>query len=373
MAGEKILVVEDERIVARDIEKRLQKLGYSVVASVASGEEAIAQVALLSPDLVLMDIQLKGQIDGIETAEAIGNISEVPIIYLTAYADEDTLQRAKITEPFGYVVKPFDERDLHVAIEVGLRRRLAEAAVRIALDKERQLSELKSRFWSMVIHEFRNPLTSILSATQMLELDDPRLTAERKAEYLVMIEKSVRLMNTLLSDTLSIARTEQGELAFDPQPMNVEHFCQTLVEELQFGIGSTHQIVLVSDGSCDDMNLDHRLLRHILVNLLSNAVKYSPTGSRVDFSLRCEGGETVFQVKDAGIGIPQAEQKRLFDPFHRASNVGDIAGTGLGMTLVKKCLDLHNGQIEVVSQEGRGTTVTVKLYALCALNQAYIH
>ncbi|PSN20325.1 hybrid sensor histidine kinase/response regulator [filamentous cyanobacterium CCP5] len=371
MAGERILIVEDERIVARDIEKRLAKLGYTVVGSVAFGEEAIAKVADLSPDLILMDIQLKGQLDGIETAERLGSLYEVPIIYLTAYADEDTLQRAKVTEPFGYIVKPFDERDLHVAVEVALRRRLAEAAIRVALDKERQISDIQSRFWSMVIHEFRNPLTSILSAAQMLEIDDPKLTPERRAEYLTMIERAVRLMDSLMNDTLSIARTEHGQLTFNPQPQDVEQFCQNLVEEMQFGTGPTHQILFTSNGSCSEMSLDYQLLRHILANLISNAVKYSPAGSRVEFNLSCEGGEAVFQVSDSGIGIPKAEQAHLFEPFHRASNVGDISGTGLGMTLVKKCLDLHNGQIEVSSEVGQGTTITVKLYAVCAVRQAH--
>lgn len=370
MAGEKILVVEDERIVARDIEKRLTKLGYNVVGSVASGEMAVEKATELRPDLILMDIQLKGHLDGIAAAEQIANTCEIPIIYLTAYADEDTLLRAKVTEPFGYIVKPFDERDLHVSIEIGLRRRLAEAAIRVALDKERQLSELKSRFWSMVIHEFRNPLTAILSANQMLELEDPRLTSERKAEYLAMIEKSVRQMDSLLSDTLSIARTERSELAFNPQPMDVQQFCQNLTEEMQFGVGANHQIVFSSSGNCVDLNLDRNLLRHILANLLSNALKYSPAGSRIDFRLHCDGGEASFQIVDSGIGIPKKEQAHLFEPFHRASNVGDISGTGLGMTLVKKCLDLHNGYIEVDSELGRGTSITVKLYALCSVRQS---
>lgn len=370
MAGERILIVEDERIVARDIAKRLQKLGYSVVDSVATGEEAIAKAAVTNPDLILMDIHLKGEMDGIEAAEQIGSQHQVPIVYLTAYADEDTLQRAKVTEPFGYVVKPFDEQDLHVAIEIALRRRLAEAAIRVALAKERQISNIQSRFWSMVVHEFRNPLTSILAAVQMLELDDPRLSADRRAEYLSMIEKSVRLMDSLMNDTLSIARTEHGELTLNPQTLDIRQFCENLVEEMQFGTGATHQIMFSASGDCGEMSLDYHLLRHILVNLISNAVKYSPVGSRVDFSLRCVGGEAVFQVSDSGIGIPKSEQAHLFEPFHRASNVGEIAGTGLGMTLVKKCLDLHNGHIEVSSEVGQGTTAIVRLYALCAVRQA---
>jgi signal transduction histidine kinase len=368
MAGEAILIVEDERIVARDIEKRLKKLGYQVVGSVASGEDAIRQAQLTLPDLALMDIQLKGPIDGIQTAEQIHTDLDIPVVFLTAYADEETLQRAKVTEPFGYIVKPFDERDLHAAIEVALRRRLAEAAIRVALEKERELTELKSRFWSMVIHEFRNPLTSILSSAQLLQLDDPRVTPERKVEYLSMIEHSVRVMNDLMNDTLSIARTDCSEIKFNPQPLNVEEFCHRLAEEIQFSMGASHDIRVNIQGECREFFLDAKLLWHILNNLLSNAVKYSPPNSTVSLDVICTESGVTFKVTDAGIGIPDADQERLFHPFHRAGNVGNTPGTGLGLTLVKKCLDLHNGHIHVSSQENRGTTFTVSFYALCPIS-----
>lgn len=369
MAGEAILIVEDERIVARDIEKRLKKLGYRVIASVASGEEALVQTALTLPDLILMDIQLRGELDGIQAAEQIHTDFDIPVVFLTAYADEETLQRAKVTEPFGYIVKPFDERDLHAAIEVALRRRLAEAAIRVALEKERELTEIKSRFWSMVIHEFRNPLTSILSTAQLLQLNDPRLTPERKHEYLSMIEHSVRVMNDLMSDTLSIARAECSDIKFNPEPLHVEDFCHRLVEEIQFSVGASHDIRLNLQGNCQEFYLDQKLLWHILNNLLSNAIKYSPKNSVVSLDVICTEEGVTFKIIDAGIGIPEADQARLFQPFHRAGNVGSIPGTGLGLTLVKKCLDLHNGYIHVSSRVNQGTTFTVNLYALCPIPQ----
>ena len=371
MAGEAILIVEDERVVARDIEKRLKRLGYQVVGSVASGEEALRQVKQVLPDLVLMDIQLKGQLDGIQAAEQIHANLDIPVIYLTAYADDETLQRAKVTEPFGYIVKPFDERDLHAAIEIALRRRLAEAAIRVALEKERELTELKSKFWSMVIHEFRNPLTSILSSAQLLQLDDPRLTPERKAEYLAMIEHSVRVMNDLMNDTLSIARTDCSDIQCNPQPLNVEDFCNRLVDEIQFSIDTSQHIRLRVKGDCREFYLDSKLLWHILSNLLSNAVKYSPSGSTVSLEVNCTERGVTFKITDVGIGIPETDLDRLFQPFHRASNVGNTHGTGLGLTLVKKCLDLHNGHIHVDSRVNEGTTFTVSFYALCPITSAY--
>lgn len=365
MVGEKILVVEDERVVARDIEKRLKKLGYIVPASVSSGDEALVQVAEVRPDLVLMDIQIKGSMDGIETAEQIHTRFDIPVIYLTAYADEDTLQRAKVTEPFGYIVKPFDERDLHVSIEIALRRRLAEAAVRIALQKEKELSELKSRFWSMVVHEFRNPLTSILSSAQLLEQHGHNLAEERRREYLYLIQNSIQSLDRLLNDVLRVSQAEKETLEFDPEPLEVERFCQTLIEEVLFSTGFSHQIIFSSEGNCQNICLDQKLLWHILSNLLSNAIKYSPQGRTIYLDLSCLQGEVIFRVRDSGIGIPKADQRHLFQPFHRAENVGNIPGTGLGLTMVKNCLELHSGQINVESEVGRGTTVTIRLLSKC--------
>jgi len=361
MAGERILVVEDERVVAKDIEKRLKNLGYVVIANVTSGAEAIRNVAEMQPDLVLMDIRLKGEMDGIEAAEHIRNNFDIPVIYLTAFADEDTLQRAKVTEPFGYILKPFDERDLHAAIEVALRRRLAEAAVRVALEKEKELSELKSRFWSMVVHGFRTPMTAILSCAQLLESHNHELPEERRREYLYLIQKSVKAMNQLLDDVLAVSKAEGGGLNFEPEPLDLEDFCRSVVEEVQFITFQNHQIIFNYQGDCNPAYLDKKLLWHILSNLLSNAIKYSPQGGNIYLNLSCQNREAIFEVKDTGIGIPNKEQEHLFQAFHRADNVGKVPGTGLGLTMVKKCLDLHGGQIFVESEVGVGTTFTVKL------------
>ena len=373
MAKEKILVVEDERIVAKDIVKSLQRLGYKVVASVASGEEAVQKVAESNPDLVLMDIMLKGKMDGIETTEEIHKNFDIPVIYLTAYADEKTLERAKITEPFGYIIKPFDERDLHTTIEIALRRHLAEAATRVALEKEKELSELKSRFWFMVAHEFRNPLTAILSSAELLESYSHELTELKRREYFYLIQTSVHSLNNLLNEVLEFGKAEGGKIECKPEPLYLVCFCRDLVEHMQFSSGSKHRIIFTTQGDCDDACLDEKLLRHIFSNLLVNAIKYSPEGSNIYFELLCENGEAVFHVKDNGIGIPPADQELLFESFHRATNVSDIPGHGLGLTIVKKCLDLQGGEIAVNSEVGVGTTFTVTLpLNLCVMQEKNI-
>jgi CheY-like chemotaxis protein len=143
------------------------------------------KVAACRPDLVLMDIRLKGHLDGVEAAEQIRVAFGTPVIYLTAYVDEATLQRAKITEPFGYIMKPFDERDLQVAIEIALRRRLSERAIRVALEKEKELSELRSRFWSMAAHELKSPMTSILICAQLLEQENHQVNGSTTTQIFI--------------------------------------------------------------------------------------------------------------------------------------------------------------------------------------------
>jgi len=155
----KILIVEDERIISEDIKKRLQKLGYSVPSIARSGEEAVHKARVLNPDLVLMDIVLEGEMDGIEAAAHIKSLCEIPIVYLTAYADQKTLERAKITEPYGYILKPFDDRDLHITIDIGLHKHRMERQLRETEERLRKTLEDTIRALASAV-ELRDPYTA---------------------------------------------------------------------------------------------------------------------------------------------------------------------------------------------------------------------
>jgi PAS domain S-box-containing protein len=241
-------------------------------------------------------------------------------------------------------------------------RKQAEAEIRKALEKERELRELKSSFVSMVSHEFRTPLATILVAAELLEHYSDQWTQEKKLTYLRRIQSTVKQLTQLLSDVLLIGKTEAGKIEFNPAPLNLVQFCCELVEELQFGVNSNqHAINFVSECECLNACMDKKLLRHIFSNLLSNAIKYSPADGSVNFELSCQRGEAIFEIKDEGIGIPLEDQQRLFESFHRASNVGEIPGTGLGLAIVKTAVELHHGKIVVNSEVGVGTTFTVTL------------
>jgi signal transduction histidine kinase len=241
-------------------------------------------------------------------------------------------------------------------------RKQAEAEIRKALEKERELRELKSSFVSMVSHEFRTPLATILVAAELLEHYSDQWTQEKKLTYFRRIQSTVKQLTQLLSDVLLIGKTEAGKIEFNPAPLNLVQFCCELVEELQFGVNSNqHAINFVSQCECLNACMDKKLLRHIFSNLLSNAIKYSPAGGTINFELSCQQGEAIFEVKDEGIGIPLEDQQGLFESFHRASNVGEIPGTGLGLAIVKTAVELHQGKIVVNSEVGVGTTFTVTL------------
>ncbi|HAG85365.1 MAG TPA: hypothetical protein DCL61_30525 [Cyanobacteria bacterium UBA12227] len=237
----------------------------------------------------------------------------------------------------------------------------AEAEIRNALEKERELSELRSSFVSLVSHEFRTPLTTILSSSELLERYDQRLSEEKKHTHHQRIQSAVSRMTQLLNDVLTIGKAGAGQLKFQPAPLNLETFCYEIVESIQVSASRQHKIEFVTQGDCSQVEMDENLLRHILSNLLSNAIKYSPQGGEVKIDLNCHSESAVFRIQDSGIGIPSEYLNKMFNSFQRASNVGTIQGTGLGLAIVKKCVDLHQGKIEIESKVGIGTTFIVTL------------
>ena len=239
-------------------------------------------------------------------------------------------------------------------------RKRAEAEIRNALEKEKELSELKSRFVTMTSHEFRTPLTTILSSAELLEDYSSRWSEDKKLLHLRRIILTVKHMTQLLNDVLLLGKAEAGKLQCSRSVFDVVQFCRDLVEEMQM-ITDSHTITFNHQCDCDKVDLDEKLVRHVLSNLLSNAIKYSPRGGNVYFELACTQKEVIFRVKDEGIGIPDIDKVQLFESFYRASNVGTISGTGLGLTIVKQAVDLHGGKITVESEVGVGTTFLVSL------------
>ena len=241
------------------------------------------------------------------------------------------------------------------------QRKQVETEIQKALAKEKELSELKSRFVSMTSHEFRTPLAVISSSAEILKTFGHRLNEESKREHLECIQTYIGHTTQLLDDILLINKAETENLAFEPASLDLVPFCQVLTKEIQLS-ASNHTIVFSSNSQSNVIgNFDKKILRQILINLLSNAIKYSPNSAIVNFNLDITESIVIFSIQDQGIGIPEADQVKLFESFHRAKNVGDIPGSGLGLSIVAKCVDLHKGAISVNSELGKGTTFIVKI------------
>ena len=237
----------------------------------------------------------------------------------------------------------------------------AAAVTHRALAEAKHLNDLKSRFIQTVSHEFRTPLSIIRTSVDLLEQFGHQASEAKKRQYFQKIRHAVTYATHLFDDILTFNQSEADRLPFNPQLLDLVSFCQQVVEEQQLSGGDRKAICFTNTVESIPACLDKHLLHHILSNLLSNALKYSPQGGKVDFELTCQGDQAVFRIQDQGIGIPSADLPLLFEPFHRAQNVDHRPGTGLGLTIVKKAVDLHGGAIALESQVGIGATFTVTL------------
>ncbi|MFO1488826.1 MAG: PAS domain S-box protein [Verrucomicrobiota bacterium] len=250
---------------------------------------------------------------------------------------------------------------IQAAINDISERKNAEAELLKALAREKELGQLKSNFVSMVSHEFRTPLGVIMSSAEILETYLEQLNPQERTEQLQSIRKNTRRMADLMEEVLVLGMTEAGKLDFKPGELDLVGFCRRLVAELQSATNGKCPIHFSSAGDLAGACADERLLQHVFGNLLSNAVKYSDAGSAVYFEVERAGDEAVGRVRDNGAGIPEPDLDRLFSAFHRGRNTSHVPGTGLGLTIVKRCVEVHRGKIKVESALGRGTTVTIRL------------
>ncbi|TAG94664.1 MAG: hybrid sensor histidine kinase/response regulator [Oscillatoriales cyanobacterium] len=356
-----ILIVEDEILIAKNLSHKLEKLGYQIVGTVCSGADAIQRAREMKPDLILMDIVIKGEIDGIETAAIINQELDIPIIYTTAYADDETLQRAENTDSYGYLLKPFKERELNATIKIALRKHQEAAKMRKEIISSAAKSENESRFLSMVYHDLNTPLTTIQLSAEMLEDCDFAGEGGTVNKTVERIKKAVSNMSVLLEDILMISKADSGKVLLNLQSVNVIDLCNLILDELQPIASRKHLVTFRTTPEKLYANLDAKLLHHLLTNLLSNAIKYSPSGGNISLELTCECEEVIFCVRDEGIGMTAADIGKLFHKFERGCNVGNIKGSGLGLCIVKHIVDLHGGTISVESAIGKGSVFTVAL------------
>ncbi len=343
------------------VSQKLAELDQTINLRREKGFEAAQQVVLTDHGKQVME-QIRTIVQEMEKEER--DRLEQSVQQAKANAKKDSfISTTGIVLSFMLLYFVYDsiKRELTARRQAELALQKLNAETGEALVRQKEINELKSRIITVVSHEYRTPLTTILSSAELLEQYSDKLSEEKKIRHLQRIVKAVNHLTALVEDMLDISQAEAGKLEFNPSPLDVEPFCRQLVEEVHKSAGQEHSIVFLSLGDCSSCVVDEKLLRQIFTNLLSNAIKYSPQGGTVHFKLRCQETTLVFQVRDEGIGIPEADQAHLFKPFERGSNIGTISGTGLGLAITKSLVELHGGQIAVDSAVGVGTTFTVTL------------
>ena len=230
-----------------------------------------------------------------------------------------------------------------------------------SLEKEKELNEMKSTFISITSHEFRTPLTSVLSSAELLQLYAGKWSDEKKSKYLDKIKNSVIYLTKLLDDVLTISRAETGKLDFHPDMLDLNQLSEDCIHDATSLLTGKHELIFNFNAEQKHFRLDPKLMKFILSNLLSNAIKYSPEGGLIGLDVSAGRDTLIIEVKDEGIGIPQLEISKIFESFYRSPNSEYFPGTGLGLAIVKRAVDLHGGEIHVNSSLGSGTTFTVRI------------
>jgi hypothetical protein len=524
-----VLITEDDKVSAKFLQESLKSLKYNVVDIAQTAEEAIKLAGIHNPDIVIMDINLPGDVDGIEATKRIRTIHKIPVVYLTSHSDTDTLERALTTEPNGYLLKPFKKQELFTVIEMALyrdtlekklkaneqflaltlecigdglittdnngnitlinkeaekltgfsikevrgknifqiypvaiedskeifksfddllkfyfseeqnkdliltlkdktvipisqtiapikdednnikgyiitfrdislmkkaqitlrrineeleervaqrtvelrnknfeleseiqKRKIVESNLYKALEKEKELNELKSRVVTTISHEFKTPITSILSSIELLSkytINHP--VSEKISKHYEIIRNASKVLTQMVNDVLLIEKIDADKYEFHFQEGNIGDFVNEIIDDFQSSSGKNHKFFFETKNLPESTLIEKTLLRRILNNLISNSIKYSKENTVINVSLEYQSNKFTLTVTDKGIGIPDEDQKYLFNLFHRARNVINYEGTGLGLSIIFKSVTLLNGNIRLKSKVGKGTSFII--------------
>ena len=389
-----VLIVDDTIYNIQLLSLMLNKQGYRVEKA-TSGTEALESANRLLPDIILLDIRMP-DIDGYEVCKRLKAnpvTKDIPVIFISSIEESSDKVEAFSVGGVDYISKPFQLIEVLARIETHLRlcllqKKLQEQNEQLqssalvlsrSLEQERKLSQMKSDFISVVSHEFRTPLTTIQSASELLEYYE--WTKEEQVEQLHQIQSEVKHMTDLMEDVLFLSRANANKAKLNITKFDLADFCKRLLVQMKKTFAENYTLhsflhILPNEIAIQNfhienelpivsVNMDEKLLRQIITNLITNAIKYSHQNTTIEFKVTVDfsvsSPNVSFVISDRGIGIPEEDLEHLFSAFHRGKNVGILPGTGLGLSIVKNCIDIHNGTIAVNSKLNVGTEFTVTL------------
>jgi PAS domain S-box-containing protein len=333
--------------------------GRDLMAVRKDGSEFPVEVSLSYKEINKLFVVVAFVIDITERKKAEDDLkrSEEQLLVYAAELEKKVQVR---TEALNLLVEDLEKANQFLQEQIAERKK-AEDETKKALDRERELNELKTKFVSIASHEFRTPLSTVMSSASLVSQYNERGLHDKIDKHIQRIKSSVNHLTAILNDFLSLGKLEEGRIEVVKELVNVHDFFQEIEEEMRPLLKEGQRINLSCSLAQKTIPIDKRVFRNILFNLISNASKYSAQGKTIHITCTELNGNLVVEIHDEGIGIPENELKHLFERFFRASNVSNIQGTGLGLNIVKRYVDLLNGTVTFTSQEGKGSTFTVTL------------
>jgi len=400
-ASTDILIVEDDIVAATLLKKTLLDLGHSVVGVAVEGKRAIELARETKPQLMMVDYQLEDELNGADVTRQVLEEQSLAVIYVTSKSDKETLDAIAQTNPNGYILKPFNRKEIGMVIntvlekhnheqllstlneELGIQvemthdelkashaklqievelRKEAEKRLKEALKREKEFSDIKSRLATSISDEFKTPLTAILSSTQILQMHNEGADGEiTNARHLYRIEEAALHLKKILSNILFIEKSGLQDAGNSEDVIELQEFVKVIIGDVRNGYSQSPEIKLNVANIPDNVHIYSELLKQVMVNLLNNAIKYSPSLRPIAVNLTGKKDELLIEVVDQGIGIPAKDQQRIFEYFFRASNAMTINGNGIGLAVAKNFVSIMNGHLSFESKEGKGSTFSLQL------------